>query len=953
MSNAEPIGVAFVEIEPIAPGFRAKTEAQIRGQIAAVQTKAAATTRAAGAQQALTRAEVAGAGAAASNAQAENAAAAATSRHTLASTQATAALSRQSIAQQALNTSTLGMHPAMLAAAVGAGVFFKSLSLAADFEEQMKLIEAATGATEDELERAGDRARDLGADLRLPLTSAREGAEAINLLVRSGFDLEGAMDAAGGALLTAAASGETVADSVSITDQILDAFNLRADESVRVANALAVGMRFTGGSAQEAGRGLATLAPIADSLGLSLEEVNTLVLQLAESGIELSRGSGVLRQSLLRISTPSVAKALNEVGVGMNVLLDAQGNLRPDAFARLAEALSDLSDAEQRRVLTQAFGARGALAVIRLVEQQRTGYDRMASSVRDASAAQREAEARSEGLRGQLAETSATVEDVGTNFGRVATGPATLYLRQIEEIARATDNLIFVGAGVAGLIGDIGDAFEDAVPGGDRFLGVLGRIGVAQAFPVVGIATGINTIVGHFRRGEEEGGNAIEGFRKRVDAALQGMVADLKKAARDIGVETGQIGGSLSVEIAAASVSGNQQQQLSLLREQEANQLNLFNRLLETARKRPSPEHDAAVDRARAQLEATRNAIQAILNERQATIDASTAEAAAQATKLEQAADERDREFVRALQAGLTQREARVSVAASTDETLRDDVQANVALRRFLADTIDAIRERIRDARAAGRETQGLVEALANFRRQRNQVKREIDALREQQAEQAAATRVERAEIDLQILETRVGDDPTETQRGALVSAHQRVIKALQAQQKLVGRRSVEWKRLQLQIAQEQAAIRDLRKRQDDRNKAAETASRQQFDFMRTMTGFAFNLTGNLIPGFASAGLVGGTSGTTGTVAGTVTDLGDERHPVELGRPAPSTRPAGIPSPTKPVSTAQGNTQIDLLRKIHSELRRSNAGTEHPEASGQRRRGSASGDFSYQGSHGL
>jgi TP901 family phage tail tape measure protein len=969
---AEPLGVAFVEIEPVATGFRAKTEAQLRTALAG-STGAAKT--ATTAQQGLTAAENRGAASAERKAVAEGAAATATRTHAAASRTATGAMVAEATAASGLNRSLTGMSGKFNLVAAGVGALFLSLREADRFNEQMNRIEVSTGASADEMERARDVAIQYGRDLNIPLTTATEAATAIDLLTRSGFNLEEAQAAARGSLLLTAASGEELATSVKLTDQILDAFNLRAEDSVRVADALAAGLRFTGGSATEAGQGIASLAPIADSLGLSLEEVNTLVLQLGESGLETARGTAALRQSLLRLGTPTVAKALGEAGISMNVLLDAQGQLRPDAFARLAEALEDVSGAERRRILTQAFGARSALAVIRLVEQQRAGYNRMSAAARDAGAAQAEAESRTKSFGGTLSETKDNAADLGRQLGAVTTGPATAYVGMLGDILKAADDLAFAVGALAGVVGDVGGAFLDAIPGGERFFGVLQKGILLQAFPVFGIAKGISTIVGHFRKGEEDIDDILGELNTEVSNQLDELAATLQAKGQQIGSIAGQIGTTLGTQLAVAEATGSDADQLAILRQQRANAMTRLRRNERRTDLTPA-QRNAQITQAANDVAAADAKIDAILaaqqaksaaalsKRTQAAQDAAT-EAERKANEIAAAADRRDQAFIRAIQAGQADREGRASAAASTPQ-LGDDIRADVKLRNFLTRSITATRARIRQVRAAGRSAEALVAELADLRRSRNQVRREIERLQADAKQQAADTRVESAELDVEFATIGAADEDNRTQRSINkeVASRQKLIRALRKAQDLTKRGTVEWKQYRNRIAEEQAAIAALKKQRAQGQASLLALQKQEFAFLQTMHGFSANLISNLIPGGMTSGLVGGSSsggapgrvGTTSTATLPAGIRGDRA-------PGPGDRlggPQGIPrtavsggAATRSVTSAQGNTQIMLLRGIRAELARLNRGAEHPEAHQQRRTGSAAGDNSYQGTHGM
>jgi TP901 family phage tail tape measure protein len=857
-------------------------------------------------------------------ATAEERAAFATRKHGSASLLAGEAISAETATMAGLRGASLGVSPAFLGATVAAVAFFKSVEQASEFDEAMHLIESATGATEKQLKQARGTAVALGHDLDLPRTSAVEAAKAINFLTRSGFDLTESQIAARGALLLTAAAGGDLESSVREIDRLLDAFNLTAADSERVADAVAVGLRFTQGNAEEFASALASIGPAADTLGLSLEETNTLVLQLSESGLSAGQASGLLRQSFLRLASgsPAVSKGLAQIGqsaggsaIGVGDLIDSMGHLRPDAFVRLADALQNVDRQQQLAILTQIFSRRSALAVIRIVDQQRAGYERMATAAREVGVAEREAEARTRSLGGQFDETKDSAADAGRQLGELATGPATLLLTNLNELARATDNLLFGFGAIGGAAAGLGRKFESAVPGGEHLVSTIGKIAFIQAFPTIGIARGVNALIGHFRHADEEIPSILDHLNSAVDSALGNLITIINKRAAEAGVGAR----SISTKIAIAQVTGNQDQELSLLREQEAKQLSIFNRLVA---KPPSKEHDAAVERARDQLEQTRSQIETILGDQKTKEEAAAADAKSKAKDILQAAEERDQAFLSAINAEQTRREARVSATAST-EALGDDIKASAALRNFLRRSIEEVRKRIREARQAGHETKGLTAELQALRLAKADVRREITRLQQESKQQQVETRIESLQLDVELatIGSTSGDDRSRGSISKEVSARQRLIRALKRAQDLTRKGTVEWKRLRNEIAAEQQAIRDLKKQRD---KTQQDFGALSFAFLQEQQGVLANFGPNFFPQGALS--VGGGTSTTASVAprrpptSTVPGVAPVRSQAERARQAGGTG----------ITTGQGHELVHQVRLLVREVHLLRQGAGHP-----------------------
>jgi TP901 family phage tail tape measure protein len=1034
---AEPLGVAFVEIEPVAVGFRAKSEALLRSQLAGASASTAASARAAVGHRteaaALEQKAVAANGAAV----AEERAAAATLAHGNASLVAARHVGVEAASMAGLGRIATASTGALAAAAATGFVLFQSAEAADHFAHSLHELENATGATEVELRAAADAAKDLGHDMDLPLTTANDAAEAISLLARSGFDLQDSMTAARGSLLLAAASGQTIENSVREVDRVLDAFNLTAADSERVADAVATGLKYTQGNAEEFAQALATIAPAADSLGLSLEDTNTLVLQLAESGLSTTAAAGSLRQAFLKLAAggKGVDDGLARIGLKMADLRDELGRLRPDAFVILADALRGVSREQQLLILTQIFSRRAALGVIRIIEQQRVGYELMAEKARQSGTAQEEAGVKAANLSGQFQELKENLQDIALVIGeRVlppilaltealnkGIGPLADWIGKIQDltggslfdqIGRAVEGAentvnffdkIFGGEGTVfitpqvetvALHNQVTKARKDIQDLTNEFAKSKGVFGQTSLTATNEFVVGLQKVRDSIRDTTPEGKKAREEIQKLIRAVQEGKDLPPIQLGLMVDFDAGQTGltgkqaaqqtrqawdevfeaafpaitlqgermvdallagvdnkkgdvhdagentvrqFSLGAQVAIAQAAGDEAAELAALQQQLANAI-AHQRRMERLFKTHDVNEQAVINAAN-RVAAIRGQIASIRASQQADAAAAASDASARAAEIAAAADKRDQDFIKKQQRRLQQRQTAVSTASQT-EPLADDIRADIKLRNALRVMIAATRARIRQARAAGRDTEALADQLANLRMSRNQVRREIARLQADAKAQAAETRVENAQLDLQIAEARFGDDPTAAQTNRLIALHQRIIRALKKQQSLVKRRSVEWKRLQLEIEQERAAIRDARNATSASGSEGASFSQQAFSFLTTQQGFFANVSSNVFPGGTAGGAVGGSSTTGGGIGRIPQSALKVSSPF---RPKTALAEAELDRKTG-MTQAQASVLIHLQRQTLKALQDLHRGAGHPELRKATARGGASMD---------
>ena len=138
-----------------------------------------------------------------------------------------------------------------------------------DFEAQMSRVQAIAGATKDELEQLTDQAIELGAETSF---SASEVAAGMENLASAGFTTNEIMEAMPGLLDLAASSGAELATASEIAASAIRGFGLEANESAHVADVFAEAAARTNAQTEDMGEAMKYVAPVAKTVGLSIEE---------------------------------------------------------------------------------------------------------------------------------------------------------------------------------------------------------------------------------------------------------------------------------------------------------------------------------------------------------------------------------------------------------------------------------------------------------------------------------------------------------------------------------------------------------------------------------------------------------------------------------------------------------------------------------------------------------
>ncbi|XWU18304.1 phage tail tape measure protein [Bacillus subtilis] len=106
------------------------------------------------------------------------------------------------------------------------------------------------------------------------------------------------------------------------------------------------------------------VAPVAQSLGYSMEDTATAVAKMSDAGIQGSMAGTALRASLLHLANPvgQSAKAMENYGIEVE---DAHGNLKPlpELIGHIAERFDGMTSAQKTAAAAQLVGTEAASGI--------------------------------------------------------------------------------------------------------------------------------------------------------------------------------------------------------------------------------------------------------------------------------------------------------------------------------------------------------------------------------------------------------------------------------------------------------------------------------------------------------------------------------------------------------------------------------------------------------------
>ena len=353
----------------------------------------------------------------------------------------------------------------MTGALVGVAVPLVSTS------EAMNTLEARSGATADQMKRFRDQAIEVGS--QLPLNTA-DIIRAQTAYIQLGNSIEQTIKATPGiALAAAAAESVEVGDAARYASLGLRAFNLEADRSTNLLDAMLKAETTTPATMRQIGEAFRFSAQAAADAGLDYQTYIATLGTLGGSGRspeEASQGMNVIFTQLAKGVTgiarggKMVMKALGKVGIEGDELQDfidrgAEGFI--DLLKRLKQVRSEYGQTSLTAILSQLVGTSYSSAFSYLVQNVDELVDVQAKLYDSAGEGARHAEIQMSNLSGAVKSFRAMLDTVIHKLTGVEKGlegvirKVTEFLHYFAEapplVHKLTAAVLLAGPAVLGL----------------------------------------------------------------------------------------------------------------------------------------------------------------------------------------------------------------------------------------------------------------------------------------------------------------------------------------------------------------------------------------------------------------------------------------------------------------------------------------------------------------------
>lgn len=352
---------------------------------------------------------------------------------------------------------------AALATASAAAVGFAGTSVKAgmDFDSSMSQVAATMGTTVDQIQELRDFAQEMG---RTTAFSATQSAEALNYMALAGYDAETSMEMLPNVLNLAAAGSMELASASDMVTDAQSALGLSIEETNVMVDQMAKASSKSNTSVSQLGEAILTIGATASNMAGGTQELTTVLGALADNGIKGAEGGTHLRNMILSLQNPTDEAAATLENLGIAVY-DSEGNMRSmvDIIEDLQTATNGLDQQSKDAITTGIFNKTDLAAVNALLNTSTERFDELTEAIGDSEgAAEDMANTQLDNLAGDITLFKSALEgaQIAVSDGLTPT------LREFVQFG--TDGLseltsAFQEGGLAGAMGKLGELLSDAI----------------------------------------------------------------------------------------------------------------------------------------------------------------------------------------------------------------------------------------------------------------------------------------------------------------------------------------------------------------------------------------------------------------------------------------------------------------------------------------------------------
>lgn len=315
----------------------------------------------------------------------------------------------------------------------------------ADFDDQMRLVAAVSGATGREFENLTALAKELG---KTTSFTAQQVAAGMTALARMGFTAAEITDAIRPVMNLSRATGTELAEAADIAGNALRAMGMSTAELGSVVDVLTVTANGSAQTLTDLGEALKYAAPAAATVGEDIRDVNAALGVLANVGIKGSLAGTALKRAYSQLAKTDVQAQLASIGV---TVIDNAGNMRKYAeiLRDCVAAMHGMGNAEKLAFATEVFGERAAPGVLAITADIKKIDDFLDKLKNAEGAAGQIASNMDAGAGGKFRALASAAEAAAISIGEIFAEAFTPAINALVEFAQwladaFKDNAVFI-----------------------------------------------------------------------------------------------------------------------------------------------------------------------------------------------------------------------------------------------------------------------------------------------------------------------------------------------------------------------------------------------------------------------------------------------------------------------------------------------------------------------------
>ncbi|HFI0134776.1 TPA: phage tail tape measure protein [Streptococcus suis] len=250
---------------------------------------------------------------------------------------------------------------------------------ALDFGGEMQTVKALLSDTISDTKTLDETTAQLGDNSKKWAKQFGISTSDINLgmqeVIKAGFDANQTIGAMPAILTASKATGEEFGTVMGATTSILSQFGLITSDTNqmlkntnRVTDSLSFVANKTKAGFSDMGLAMEYVGPVANSVGMSIEETASAIGILSNAGIDGQKAGTALRGALSKLLDPSKenAKAFEQLGFSAEEFRSGAIKL-PDVIDRIRKNTEGMTDAQKAAIIAQAFGIEAQSGINALV----------------------------------------------------------------------------------------------------------------------------------------------------------------------------------------------------------------------------------------------------------------------------------------------------------------------------------------------------------------------------------------------------------------------------------------------------------------------------------------------------------------------------------------------------------------------------------------------------------